>query len=647
MNEQASRAGRASPGPPRPGSHPGPERSTGDTEHEVGNTYRTPVNQANTAARAEARRSASRSVASGGVAPGGVASGGVASGGVASGGVASRGVASRGAASGGSRRLAVAACLAAALLAAACGRGAETRALQVEALAALLQPMAGDSVIRLTSGDTLRISSATLAFYRGRAWQPAWVGAKRPTRAGNAVHQAIADAWMDGLPSARYGHDIARDALGRLDSRGGARLGDSLAVRYLVDLDILLTEGFNRLARDLVAGMLDPTEAGLDYRMVKDAAPADAILDRVLAGEAPAGLVEGLRPSIPHYHRTRAALLAFHEAEARGGWAQVVADSTLHEGGRSAAVARVRQRFLDGASAEEAALARAGSADPSLFDADLRRAVELFQDRHAITADGTVGAATLVELNHTVADGIAELRLNLDRWRWLPDDLGEAYVVVNIAGFELEVVQQGRVIEAMNVVVGQRSTATPIFADSIRYVVVNPYWNVPDGIMERTIQPAMDRDPNYLASNDMEIFEGRVRQRPGALNSLGRYKFIFPNDFDVYLHDTPDGHLFSRDARAFSSGCVRIERPRDFARMLLRMQSDRDPDSLDAILAAGTERWIKLDRPLPVYLLYFTAWAREDGTVRFHHDVYGRSQAMDGQVGEMVTPDAAGPPGDG
>jgi L,D-transpeptidase YcbB len=199
----------------------------------------------------------------------------------------------------------------------------------------------------------------------------------------------------------------------------------------------------------------------------------------------------------------------------------------------------------------------------------------------------------------------------------------------------MEVVEQGRVIESMNVVVGRESTETPIFADSIRHVVVNPYWNVPDGIMARTIRPAMARDPSYLARHDMEVVDGRVRQRPGPQNSLGRYKFIFPNEHDVYLHDTPDGHLFSRSERAFSSGCVRIERPRDFARLLLRLQSDRDPDSLDPIFAGGKEQWIKLDRPLPVFLLYFTAWVQEDGSVRFHHDVYGRSEAMDAQAEEM------------
>jgi L,D-transpeptidase YcbB len=538
----------------------------------------------------------------------------------------------------GRRRAAAVAMLAAGLLSAACGGGAEREALRDGAIRGMLETAAADSVVHLASGDTLHVSAATLDFYRGRDWQAAWVGAKRPLMQGNAVHEAVGRAWEDGLPPARYRHDAATEVLARLDATGKSRLPDSLAIRHLAALDVLLTEGFIRLARDLVAGMLDPAEAGLDYRIAREAAPDGAALDRVLAGIAPARLVAELRPSIPQYERMRMALLDFHEVEARGGWQRIGMGTTLQEGVRGEGVTQLRQRLMAGINAEEAGLSRSGAADPSLFDADLKRAVQHFQERHSITPDGAVGATTLRELNHTVAEWIAELRLNLDRWRWLPNDLGERYVLVNIAGFELEVVEEGKVIESMNVVVGQESTATPIFADSIRHVVVNPYWNVPDGIMARTIGPAMARDPNYLAKNDMEMVDGRVRQRPGPQNSLGRYKFIFPNEHDVYLHDTPDGHLFARTERAFSSGCVRIERPRDFARLLLRLQSDRDPDSLDPIFAGGKEQWIKLDRPLPVFLLYFTAWVQEDGSVRFHHDVYGRSEAMDAQAEEMKTP---------
>jgi L,D-transpeptidase YcbB len=540
----------------------------------------------------------------------------------------------------GRSRVAVVAMLGAGLLTAACGGAAEREAQRDGAIRGMLAAAAEDPVVHLSSGDTLHVSAATLDFYRGRDWQAAWTGAKGPLERGSAVHESVARAWEDGLPPVRYRHDVATEVLARLDGTGRTGLTGALEVSHLADLDVLLTEGFLRLARDLVAGMLDPAEAGLDYRIAREAAPDGAVLDRVLAGEPPRVLVAELRPSIPQYERLRMALLDFHEAEARGGWMPIATGKTLEEGVRGETVAQLRQRLVGGVDAEEARLARIGAADPSLFDADLKVAVQHFQERHAIVADGVAGAATVLELNHPVADWIAEMRLNLDRWRWLPNDLGERYVLVNIAGFELEVVDAGRVIETMNVVVGELSTETPIFADSIRHVVVNPYWNVPDGIMARKIGPAMEQDPNYLVKNDMEIVNGRVRQRPGPQNSLGRYKFIFPNEHDVYLHDTPDGHLFSRAERAFSSGCVRIERPRDFARMLLRLQSNRDPDSLDAIFASGEERWIELDRPLPVYLLYFTAWVEENGSVRFHRDVYGRSEAMDDQAEEMKTPDA-------
>jgi murein L,D-transpeptidase YcbB/YkuD len=524
------------------------------------------------------------------------------------------------------------------ILAAACGGGAERDALREEAMGALLRSAAEDPVVRLTSGDTVRVSATTLEFYRNRSGQTAWTGPEGPLLQGVQLHDVVGGSWEDGLPPARYRHDVATAVLAAVETRGEKRLPDSLAFRYLADLDLLLTEGFNRLARDLVLGMLDPAEAEIDYRITSEAAPDATILSALALGESAADLVTRLRPSMPQYDRMRVALLAFHEAESRGPWPEVRADTALEEGQRSEGVALLRRRLVDGIDEAEAGLAGAGSADPTLFDRELKQAVQRFQERHALEPDGVIGATTARELNHTLQEWIAELQLNLDRWRWLPNQLGERYVLVNIAGFELEVVDQGKVIESMNVVVGQRDTETPIFSDSIRHVVVNPYWNVPDGIMARTIAPAMAADPNYLAAHDMEMVDGRVRQRPGPKNSLGRYKFIFPNEFDVYLHDTPDGQLFARTERAFSSGCVRLERPRDFARMLLRLQSHQDPESLDAILATGEEQWIRLDRPLPVFLLYFTAWAQEDGMVRFHHDVYGRSEAMDRQAEEMEPP---------
>jgi L,D-transpeptidase YcbB len=530
-----------------------------------------------------------------------------------------------------------AAALGAALLIAACGGDREPETLPGEALRDMLSAVGEDSVVTLSGGDTLRVSAHTVAFYEGRAHAAAWAGPRSLLDRGRALHETIGRSAEDGLPPERYRNDVAARLLAALETDDkDARLADSVAVRYLADVDLLLTEGFNRYASDLVTGTLDPADAGLDWRIATEVAREEVVLNNVLNGRDPAEIVAFLRPSIMYYDRMLAALAQYRQAEQQGGWPQVPEGETLKEGERNAGVGMLRQRFLRGADTREAELARAGEADPTLFDASLKAAVERFQTRHSIDADGAVGAGTLRELNHTVEERLAEMRLNLDRWRWLPNDLGERFIIVNIAGFELEVVDNGRAVEAMNVVVGRLDRQTPVFADSMQFVVVNPYWNVPNGIFEKDVRPKMQSDPGYLARNNMEMVNGRVRQKPGPKNSLGRYKFLFPNEFDVYLHDTPDGHLFSRTQRDFSSGCIRLERPEDFARLMLDMLSDRGASQLDASLTNWNERWIKLDRTMPVYLLYFTAWVEEDGTVRFHHDVYGRDEQLAPQREERL-----------
>jgi L,D-transpeptidase YcbB len=517
------------------------------------------------------------------------------------------------------------------LITAACGRGSDV--LPTELLAAGLTDLGEDSVVVLVGGDTLRVSSETVAFYEARGHAAAWVGSKRLVDQGRAIHDLIGRAEEDGLPPQRYRHDVASAVLAALEpERRSDRLADSLAVRHLADLDLLLTEGIGRYARDLVGGMLDPAESGLDWRIAGEVADGGAVLRSLVEGRDPEAVVAHLRPSIPYYERMRTALAGYRAAAERGGWPLIPEGETLREGERNAAVALLRQRLAAGTDTREADLAGAGTHDATLFDAALAEAVEHFQRRHSIEPDGAVGGVTLKELNHSVEERIAEMRLNLDRWRWLPNELGERFVIVNIAGFELEVVEDGRAIESMSVVVGTRERETPVFADSIQHVVVNPYWNVPDGIYREDVVPAMERDPTYLARNNMEFVDGRVRQRPGPHNSLGRYKFLFPNEFDVYLHDTPQGELFSRVSRDFSSGCIRLERPEDFARLLLDIQTDAGSRQLDPLLTHWNESWIRLDRPLPVYLLYFTAWVEEDGTVRFHHDVYGRDEQLEQQV---------------
>jgi L,D-transpeptidase YcbB len=527
---------------------------------------------------------------------------------------------------------------AALLLATACGgAGSIDDEAHTGAMRGLLAQLADDSTVVLASGDTVRLSAATLSFYDERERTMAWWGQRGLQDQGHALFETIGRSEDDGLPSSHYRHDVTASLLAALttDNRD-ERLPDSLAVRYRAAVDVLLTEGIVRYAGDLVTGTLDPAEGGLDWRIERESARHAAVLENLVAGRDPGEIVAQLRPAIPYYDRMRTALASFRAAAERGGWPQVPEGATLKPGERGDAVVALRQRLLQGTDPREAELAQTGAADPALFDDRLLEAVQHFQRRHSIEADGAVGAGTVKELNHTVEERIAEMKLNLDRWRWLPNELGERFVMVNIAGFELEVVEDGRAIESMSVVVGRLERQTPVFADSIQFVVVNPYWNVPNGIFEKDVRPKMQSDPTYLTRNNMEMVNGRVRQKPGPRNSLGRYKFLFPNEFDVYLHDSPERHLFSRTSRDFSSGCIRLERPEDFARLLLDLQTDAGAGQLDRHLTHWNEQWIRLDRPLPVYLLYFTAWVDEDGTVRFHHDVYNRDSKLAPQVDERL-----------
>jgi L,D-transpeptidase YcbB len=510
--------------------------------------------------------------------------------------------------------------------------------LKTDEIGAWLKRMPANGMVTLATGDTVHISKQTAAFYKRRFGRAAWAGKDELLERGWLVHQAIGRAREDGLSPERYRHDAAARLLQKLeDDNDDTQLADSARAPYLASLDVLLTEGFNRYANDLVAGTIDPNRAGVDWRIARGKANEERVLQAVIKGQTPAQIVAQLRPTIPHYERMRGALVRYEEVAARGGWPSVPGGA-YKAGTRNPNVSILRTRMLAGLDPTEAGLAQKGAADPTLFDADLKQAVAHFQERHGIESDGAMGESTLRELNHSVQERVDELKLNLDRWRWLPDYLGDRYLMVNIAGFELEVVDKNRVIESMNVVVGQQGWQTPVFADTMEHLVVNPYWNVPPNIYNQEIAPKIAADPTWLARNNYEYTkEGSVRQRPGPGNALGDFKFVFPNKDDIYLHDTPAQSLFSKVRRDFSHGCIRLERPDDLARLIVKLQTSKDPSILPGLVASGSERWIKLDRPLPVYILYFTAWVNEDGTVRFHHDVYGKDEKLAPQAQKIAS----------
>jgi murein L,D-transpeptidase YcbB/YkuD len=448
-----------------------------------------------------------------------------------------------------------------------------------------------------------------------------------------ALLSAIREAGRDGLDPADY----------HLDALNRAVAGDSAAA---AKRDLLLTDAFLGLLYHLRRGKVDPVALDPNWNYGGDLTIDDATFDRlataIATGDVEAA-IEQARPAYPLYTQLRDALLAHREIERSGGWPSVPAGETLKVGMTDPRVVALRARLaVTDAAANDAP-------DPQLFDADLEEAVRRFQRRHRIAADGAVGPATLRAMNVTVGDRIDQLRVNLERVRWVPQSAAPEYVLVDVAGFRVTLVRDGAVAWRTRAVVGRPYRKTPIFSSEITYVVVNPTWTVPPGILAKDTLPAIRRDPAYLAKHDMDVLDrnGRVvdpasldwnrygaanfpymiRQRPGPQNSLGLVKIMFPNEHLVYLHDTPAKTLFDKDERAFSSGCIRIERPFDLVELLLD-EPRWNRTALDAVVASGRTQTITLSRPVPVVILYWTAEVDETGRYVFKPDVYDRDRAV-------------------
>lgn len=473
---------------------------------------------------------------------------------------------------------------------------------------------------------------ATRIAYARNGGELLWLGNAHPTRAGETLASVVASAADDALDPARY--DVRAPLA--LQPAGVTWPFKRYEPRAAADADVRLTYAAASYAHDLAYGVVPRDALGKDWVAASDSRAAASVgrLVQAAARGDTEKLLRGAAPRHAQYARLRAALANLRAVDLHGGWLPVPLELRVKPGKADPAIEQLRARLV--ADGDLPAAAASGTT----LDEPLQEAVKHVQRRYGLTADGVPGKSTLAALNVAASDRVREVELAMERWRWLPRKLGERHVLVNIPTFELMGRDHGKTELSMRVVTGKPNTPTPTFSDTMETVVFSPYWHVPPSILANEVRPKLRSDPDYIARQNMELVRNgeavdpysvdpddpalRVRQRPGAGNALGQVKFLFPNRFDVYLHDTPADALFARDARAFSHGCVRLEQPQALAEWMLGAQAPWTTDSIVAAMQSGNERHVALAQKVPVHIVYQTAWVDDDGTLRFVPDVYAR-----------------------
>jgi len=481
-------------------------------------------------------------------------------------------------------------------------------------------------------GQSVMIAAPVVgAFYASRGYRPAWSDGRNRDDMIASIHGAAAA----GLnPDEYHLREIERLVKG----------DGSAAVQ--AELDILLTDALFVLGYHYRFGKVDPESVNPHWNIPNRFGEEDpvALVSSALDRHAVPELLARLEPKHNFYQRLKTALADYRSLQLAGGWPEIPEGETLRLGADDSRVVLLRRRLLLTRDLQQ------GAADSSVFDADVDRAVRVFQYRMGLSDDGVVGKDTLAALNVPVETRIQQIRINLERARWILHDLDAHAVVVNVAGFMAYVTEGEEVTWMTRVQVGKPYHMTPLFRDEVSYIEINPTWTVPYSISSKELLPKIKKDPDYLADRNMIVldrngkqvdpagidwnslsanrFPYTLRQQPGPDNALGRIKFMFPNEHAVYLHDTPSKSLFERDYRVFSHGCIRVQNPYRLAQILLDDNEKWSVEKIEAAVDSRVTQRIVLDRKIPIYLTYWTAAVDDDLEVNFSRDPYNR----DGRV---------------
>lgn len=476
--------------------------------------------------------------------------------------------------------------------------------------------------------------------YHETGMKPLWVTSDGITERAEIILDFLAAAGLDGLDP----DDYEVSALQKM--RHGVEPTE------LAEFDTRLTFNVVKYVHDLSFGRIHPFQA--DAELFPEAGDSGfsplAAVEKLLSEQDVAGYLKSLPPKHKHYTALKAALARYREIDQRGGWPTISEGKILRQDMVSERVPVIRARL-----AAESDLEIVPESEPEVYDRTLVEAVRKFQFRYGLDVDGVIGKDTLGAMNVTSREAVEKIMLNMARWRWQGKDLGSRYLLINIAHFDLRLYDGENVELQMVVIVGQSQHQTPVFSDSIKYLDFNPFWNVTPNIAAKEDLPELRKDPYYLVKKNIRLFEswepgareldstaidwhkvtrGRMRgfhlrQDPGPWNALGKVKFVFPNTYDVYLHDTPTQDLFNRTRRIFSHGCIRISKPVQLAVALLRHGSkDWTLERVNEIIDAGKRKVISLPTPMPVHITYQTVWLDKDGEIHFNRDVYDRDKRL-------------------
>ena len=489
-------------------------------------------------------------------------------------------------------------------------------------------------------GERIVLGATVARYYESQQFRAQW---RDPARVSQLV-DALLDLVNDGLEPADY----HLEALDRY--RAELRRAKALPADEQAGLEVLATDAMMLGLYHLYLGKVSPEKLSSQWNF--SSRPVDeergfAALTRALDSGQIRETFQRARPQHVWYQRGRERLREYRALATAGGWPAVPDGPTLKPGMTDPRVATVRSRLEVTKDYIPVAATPGAPLQVDLYDAELEAAVRRFQERHGLTADGAVGPATRAAMNVSVADRIDQMRVNLERARWVLHEVKGDLVLVNVAGFEVAYFRDDEPVWTSKVIVGRPYRETPIFKSLITYVVFNPTWTIPPTILVKDKLPVIKRDPGYLPRNNIRVIDSRgrevdpysvnwsqygagrlppyqLRQDPGEDNALGLVKIMFPNPHMVYLHDTPSKSLFDKDERTFSSGCIRVQKAFELAELVLNDPARWNKETMAEVVATRKMQTVNLSQPVPVLILYWTAQPRPDGQVIFRNDVYGR-----------------------